>query len=141
MAVEGLHVTRREPEAMGSAGARHTRVVSTPQRRDVCCTRASDTPLSSLSSAERSLLRSLVSGQHLRADRTLDGGKAFRLHDARTGPQMEVAADVVQRLCTAGLVASNLKFPRAAYLLTAAGMRIAAQLADSPLRPLVARTS
>lgn len=92
-----------------------------------------------LSSAERSLLRALVSGQHLRAGRALDGGKAFRLHDTRGAPQAEVAADVAERLCTAGLLAGNLKFPCASYLLTDAGARIAARLTDSPLRPLVAR--
>lgn len=92
-----------------------------------------------LSSAELSLLRALVSGQNLRDERTLDGGKACRLHDTRGMPQAAVAADVVERLCDAGLVSSNLKFPRASFLLTEAGVRIAARLTDSPLRPLVAR--
>lgn len=92
-----------------------------------------------LSAAERSLLRALVSGQHLRAERTLDGGKTCRLHDARAVPQADVATHVVDRLCAAGLLACNLKFPCASYLLTVAGERIAARLTARPLRPFVAR--
>jgi hypothetical protein len=92
-----------------------------------------------LTTAEQSLLRALVSGQHLRADRTMDGGKTCWLHDSRGVSQAAVATDVVERLCTAGLLVGNLKFPRASYLLTAAGARIAARLSDRPLHPLVAR--
>lgn len=134
----------REDEAGGSADPREALGGSSLRRRSERSgppaegrhPRAGTSSLANLSFAERSLLRALLSGQHLRADRTLDGGKECRLHDTRGVPQAVVAADVVERLREAGLVGSNLKFPGASYLLTDAGVRIASRLTDSPLRPL-----
>jgi len=92
-----------------------------------------------LGDAEKQVLAALVRGSRLRSHRYLDGAKVYRLHRLDDDAGDEVPAAVVDRLRDRGLIAGNMKFPAATYLLTAKGERIAASLTTSPLRPILAR--
>jgi predicted MarR family transcription regulator len=92
-----------------------------------------------LGKAEQQVLAALVSGQHLKSHRYLDGRKVYALHDVANTQDIPVAATVVDHLRDLGLIAGNMKFPAATYLLTPAGERVAASLTQTPFRPLLAR--
>jgi hypothetical protein len=92
-----------------------------------------------LRSEEKEVLRALVSGYQLKSHRSMDGEKVYTLHDTATDATKPVLVATVDRLRDLGLIASNMKFPAATYLLTAEGERVAASLTASPLRPLLAR--
>ncbi len=96
-----------------------------------------------LSREAQTVLVALVSGQHLKSHRDLDGAKVYALHDAANRTHTPVAAATVDELRTRGLIVGNMKFPAATYLLTVEGEKVAAalvgQTGGSPLRPLLAR--
>jgi hypothetical protein len=92
-----------------------------------------------LRSEEKEVLRALVSGYQLKSHRYLDGEKVYTLHDTATDATQPVPVAAVDRLRDLGLIAGNMKFPAATYLLTAEGERVAASLTTSPLRPILAR--
>jgi hypothetical protein len=92
-----------------------------------------------LRSAEKAILAALVRGSRLRSHRYLDGVKVYRLHRPDDDAGEEVAAAVVERLRDRGLIAGNMKFPTATYLLTAIGEQTAAALVADPLHPVTAR--
>jgi hypothetical protein len=77
-----------------------------------------------LSPAQRRILMAMREGATLKAHRTLDGEKTHRLHPLEGEPEPVDAADV-EVLREAGLIASNMKFPAATYVLTAQGIEIA----------------
>ncbi len=74
-----------------------------------------------LSTAQARLLAAVACGDTLKVHRTLDGEKVCRLHPLAGGPVQEVPAADVEALLDAHLLASNMKFPAAAFLLTDAG--------------------
>ncbi len=88
---------------------------------------------------EKATLCALVSGYTLKSHRHLDGQKHYALHDTATDTTRPVQAATVERLRRHGLIAGNMKFPAATYILTPEGARIAASLTTNPLRPLLAR--
>jgi hypothetical protein len=88
---------------------------------------------------EKAVLAALVRGSRLRSHRHLDGTKLYRLHRLEDDAGEEVTVAVVKRLRDLGLIAGNMKFPAATYLLTAKGERVAASLTTSPLHPILAR--
>lgn len=92
-----------------------------------------------LSRAEQHVLAALVSGHHLKSHRYLDGSKCYALHDAANSTDEPVAAATVDKLRARGLIAGNMKFPAATYLLTTQGAEVAQALTQSPLNPLFAR--
>lgn len=67
------------------------------------------------------ILRALRAGATLKAHRTLDGAKTTILHPL-DGPVEIVCRAAVESLKRHGLIASNLKFPAATYVLTEDGM-------------------
>ena len=92
-----------------------------------------------LKHAEKTVLRALVSGSHLKSHRYLDGSKLYALHALDHDAPQPVDAAVVDHLRDLGLISSNMKFPAATYLLTAQGAKVAASLTTSPLRPILSR--
>jgi hypothetical protein len=88
---------------------------------------------------EKEVLRALVSGHTLKSHRYLDGQKLYILHDTATDAARPVDVATVERLRQRGLIAGNMKFPAATYILTTDGERVAASLTSAPLRPLLAR--
>jgi len=92
-----------------------------------------------LGSEEKEVLRALVSGYQLKSHRYLDGQKVYTLHDAASDATQPVHATTVDRLRDLGLIAGNMKFPAATYMLTIEGERVAALLTTSPLHPLLVR--
>lgn len=92
-----------------------------------------------LSREAQAVLVALVSGQHLKSHRELDGRKVYALHDAANQSLTPVRAATVDELRDRGLIAGNMKFPAATYLLTHEGEQVAATLSASPLRPVLAR--
>lgn len=88
---------------------------------------------------EKTILRALVSGYQLKSHRELDGSKFYSLHHTGDDSTQPVSAAGIDRLRDLGLIAGNMKFPAATYLLTAEGERVAASLTTSPLRPILAR--
>jgi hypothetical protein len=88
---------------------------------------------------EKEVLRALVSGYQLKSHRTLDGKKSYALHDTATDATRPVSTATVEHLRERGLIAGNMKFPAATYMLTIEGERVAASLTSSPLRPILAR--
>jgi hypothetical protein len=77
-----------------------------------------------LSPAQRRILIAMREGATLKAHRTLDGEKMHRLHPLQGEPEPVDAADV-EALRELGLIASNMKFPAATYVLTEKGLEIA----------------
>src|SRR5262245_45186380 len=94
-----------------------------------------------LGSEEKEVLRALVSGYELKSHRTLDGHKGYTLHDTATEATRPVDPATMDRLRQLSLIAGNMKFPAATYLLTSEGERVAALLTSSPLHPVLARLS
>lgn len=92
-----------------------------------------------LSSDEKALLQALVTGRHLKTHRTLDGDKISKLHDIDGSTVRVVPTATVQRLVKLGLLAPNMKFPAAAYLLTERGAAIAATLSGQTAAALTVR--
>jgi hypothetical protein len=70
------------------------------------------------------LLRALLDGATLKVQRTLDGEKVHRLYPLEGDPAL-VDREIVEQLVQAGLLASNMKFPAATYLLTGEGVKAA----------------
>lgn len=93
-----------------------------------------------LAPAEAALLQALVTGRHLKTHRTLDGEKVSKLHEADGTVVGIVPAETVQHLVELGLLAGNMKFPAATYLLTARGASVASSLSDEAASPLTVRT-
>jgi len=91
-----------------------------------------------LSTVARALLIELAAGATLKAHRTVDGDKRHTLQRL-TGEQVPVAAATVRTLERRHLLASNMKFPAATYLLTEPGLRLARSLAATPTTPLSVR--
>jgi hypothetical protein len=92
-----------------------------------------------LGSEEKEVLRALVSGYQLKSHRYLDGRKVYILHDTSSDTTQSIRPATVERLRDLGLIAGNMKFPAATYILTTEGERVATSLTDSPLHPLLAR--
>ncbi|NJN81711.1 MAG: hypothetical protein HC802_05075 [Caldilineaceae bacterium] len=90
-----------------------------------------------LGATELEILNAMAHGGTLKAHRTLDGDKEYRLHPL-TGGTMQPDASSVDRLKRRGLIESNKKFPAATYLLTEAGARTVADLHPSQRMPLIA---
>ena len=68
----------------------------------------------------------MLDGATLKAHRTVDGEKVHLLHPL-TGPAEPVDRAAVEDLRQRGLIASNMKFPVATYLLTEEGVALAGQ--------------
>lgn len=88
---------------------------------------------------EKSILRALVSGYQLKSHRYMDGQKVYTLHNTSDDSTQPVPVASVERLRDLELIAGNMKFPAATYLLTAKGARVAASLTTTPLRPILSR--
>lgn len=90
--------------------------------------------------AERHILRSLAAGWTLKAHRTLDGEKNYRLHPLADAPPQPVEQETVESLRDRALLDSNKKFPAATYLLTDKGRQALVELGeDVENLPLTAR--
>lgn len=88
-----------------------------------------------LNADQADILRALALGATLKAHRTADGLKLYRLHPL-SGPPTEPPAPAVEALKRRGLIAANMKFPAATYLLTDRGRARAAELAPGAPPPL-----
>lgn len=88
--------------------------------------------------AAHDLLLELAAGATLKAHRTLDGDKRHELHRL-TGERVPIAATTVRTLERRRLLASNMKFPAATYLLTEQGIHLARSLCTPPTTPLTIR--
>ena len=71
-------------------------------------------------------------GATLKAHRTLDGEKTHILHPLH-GPAEAVERAAVETLKRRGLIASNLKFPAATYVLTERGIAAATNSLDEAI--------
>jgi hypothetical protein len=69
------------------------------------------------SESQKHILGAMRDGATLKVHRTMDGDKAYRLYPLE-GPAIEVKRRDVESLKRRGLIASNMKFPAATYLLT-----------------------
>ncbi len=67
------------------------------------------------------ILRAMLAGATLKAHRDLDGAKTHMLHPL-DGPAEPVSRAAVEHLARHGLIASNMKFPVATYVLTELGV-------------------
>lgn len=79
-----------------------------------------------LPAAHRHILRAILDGATLKIHRTLDGAKTYLLHPL-TGPAQPVDRAAVEHLRQHGLIASNMKFPVATYVLTERGVAAASR--------------
>ncbi len=75
---------------------------------------------------DQHILRAMLAGATLKAHRDLDGAKTHRLHPL-VGPPELVDRATVESLRQHGLIASNMKFPAATYVLTERGVTAASQ--------------
>jgi hypothetical protein len=92
-----------------------------------------------LSSEHRSVLQSLASGSTLKAHRTLDGAKVYKLHPLTDDPPTLIADPVVEYLRKHRLIDSNMKFPAAVYLLTDKGAALAVTLLATTTLPITTK--
>jgi hypothetical protein len=74
-----------------------------------------------LNAEQQKILSAMRDGATLKAHRTLDGEKTHLLHPL-AGPPVPVSSAAMDALKRRGLIASNMKFPAAAYLLTERGL-------------------
>ena len=72
----------------------------------------------------RHILRAMHTGATLKAHRTLDGEKTYVLHPLDGPDEIDERAEV-ETLKRHGLIASNMKFPVATYVLTKHGIAVA----------------
>ncbi len=72
------------------------------------------------------ILRAMLDGATLKVHRTLDGKKTYTLHPLN-GPDEIVDRAAIETLKRHGLIASNMKFPAATYVLTERGTAAATQ--------------
>lgn len=86
-----------------------------------------------LSQAQKKLLTDLQHGSQLKIVRTADGAKQYRLFTPDASSAATVAAAVVAPMERTGLLASNMKFPAAAMLLTDKGAAAAAAISGQPV--------
>jgi hypothetical protein len=98
-------------------------------------------PGARLTPPQRHILHALTQETLLKSHRTVDGEKRYCLHRADGSVLQEVAAADIEALRDAGLIVGNMKFPAATYLLTEAGLRMAATAGDKTLQPLTPRAS
>jgi uncharacterized protein YjhX (UPF0386 family) len=73
-----------------------------------------------LSKAHWRVLRAMAAGERLKAHRSIEGEKVFRLHPLDGAPH-PVERAVVETLVRHGLIDSNKKFPTASFWLTPQG--------------------
>ncbi|MCX6045080.1 MAG: hypothetical protein NT075_08200 [Chloroflexi bacterium] len=89
-----------------------------------------------LSTEHMHIIRELARGSRLQDHRNLEGDKVYKLHPLDTAPAEIIDAAVVGALKRQQLIASNMKFPAATYLLTDKGMELAMRLTGVQTRPL-----
>jgi hypothetical protein len=88
------------------------------------------------SPAQYQILIAMQAGGRLRVERTLDGAKAYRIYAPDNPEGEELGVALVQSMERAGLIESNMKFPAATFMLTDAGVGLAAQLTGSTVEPV-----
>jgi hypothetical protein len=89
-----------------------------------------------LSEAQQHILSALAEGLVLKGHRTLDGDKAYRLHDMDGSVLEAIDAAAMDALKDEKLIHSNMKFPAASFLLTEKGRKIAAEIAGHDVSAL-----
>lgn len=90
-----------------------------------------------MSTEQQAVLRALAQGGTLKAHRTMDGAKVYRLHPLNEDV-FEVSEAVVRALKRRKFIDSNMKFPAATYLLTDQGRCVLQQLVNTDALPLSA---
>ena len=91
-----------------------------------------------LTAVQKRILRAIAAGATLKAHRSLDGEKLYRLHYL-AGEIEKVGDAAVANLEEQQLLHSNQKFPAATFLLTDRGRKAAADLVGEEVKPLGAR--
>jgi hypothetical protein len=89
-----------------------------------------------LSPAQRRILQALAAGDQLKAHRTVDGAKVYRLHSLQRMTPQPVDGRLVAALERQGLIESNLKFPASVFLLTDKGAALVTGATPTPGRPV-----
>ncbi len=92
-----------------------------------------------LASEHKKVLQSLANGSTLKAHRTLEGEKVYKLHLLDEVEPEIVDPKIAEYLLRYQLIASNMKFPAAVYLLTDQGMALAATWGALTTHPLTTR--
>lgn len=93
-------------------------------------------PASRLTPEQKRVLVALLHGSCLKVHRTADGEKVYRLAAPDNTCSEEISAFVAASLEGQGLIASNMKFPAATFLLTEKGSSQAAGTDDHTVAPL-----
>src|SRR5215212_6147139 len=89
-----------------------------------------------LSTVHERIISELARGSRLQDHRNLDGDKVYKLHPLGSAPAEIVDAALVADLKRQQLIASNMKFPAATYLLTDKGIALATRLTEAETLPL-----
>ena len=89
-----------------------------------------------LSTEQKRVLAALLHGSCLKVHRTPDGDKVYRLATPDNTSREDVAPADATVLERQGLIASNMKFPAATFLLTDKGVDLAGTWSDVPASPL-----
>jgi hypothetical protein len=93
-------------------------------------------PADRLTPEQSRVLVALLHGSCLRVHRTPDGDKVFRLAAPDNACSEEIPGSVASALEQQGLVASNMKFPAATFLLTEKGQGLVTTWGDDAVLPL-----
>ncbi len=89
-----------------------------------------------LSTQQAQIIAELARGSRLQDHRNLDGDKVYKLHPLGAAPAEIIDAALVADLKRQHLIASNMKFPAATYLLTDKGLELAMRLTVAETLPL-----
>jgi len=81
------------------------------------------------------VLAALLHGSCLKVHRTLDGDKIYRLATPDQAHSEEIGAEIAAALEQKNLIASNMKFPAATFLLTDKGVLLATQATNATATP------
>ncbi len=92
-----------------------------------------------LSAAHTQIIGELARGSRLQDHRNLDGDKVYQLHPLGAALSVVIDAALMADLQRHHLLASNMKFPAATYLLTDKGMALAKSLTSLETLPLGAK--
>lgn len=93
-------------------------------------------PAHRLTPEQSRVLVALLHGSSLKVHRTPDGDKVYRLAAPDNACSEEIPGSVAAALEQQGLVASNMKFPAATFLLTEKGKGLVAIGGDDAVPPL-----
>lgn len=84
-------------------------------------------------------MAALAQGATLKVHRTMDGDKSYALYTLDDAIKRQISGSIVGSLARKRLIASNMKFPAATFLLTERGVNIVESMGKSKSTAVASR--